>query len=468
MQKQGGQPRLWDKARAHRPGIHAPPKGLLDRFGATGSQAVINEKAFSKFFHRFVESHPIQHPPDHGELNRCMAISNMGSPLNDLANIYVELADPQATGTFAANGQVLLTPSESKVKTVSFRRLFAHSLALRAAALSIGIEKGKSDETALDLAAAIELYDARKLLPRIKEETMAFEVMAEIVCRDSPTSRETRWQDITAKTHQLIEIFYDLIKSRPCHEIYTDAQFGSIPGFSALGEHLRKKFGRQKHYAYPEFLKTKLVGIVCGDNYWEGELFLWETKRRHMAELGIASPAPDSLWHVFKDTLSRGEKIFGVVAIYPWEADPIVKALKIRERGISVCEPVGRFFVGEVELGVFEWVAGETLDFVKEPDVWFRYGKEFRTCMDAGILPYDAAGRNVIWDGEKLTHIDFEHIVVTEAVTDDQEGWVIPPIGRKERAAALKRFEAEFMSKKELEQRPDLLEAFIEGYRHRI
>ena len=134
------------------------------------------------------------------------------------------------------------------------------------------------------------------------------------------------------------------------------------------------------------------------------------------------------------DSFGFGEGHVSLIALYPWEADHIGKAAEIRKRGIETAEPLGKVFAGEREYALFRWVRGVTLDNIAEGGIWRKYGAVIRACHDRGIRLDDAAGRNAVWNGEKVVLIDFEHTSLSG---------IAEPLPIKEREDSLARIQLE-------------------------
>jgi tRNA A-37 threonylcarbamoyl transferase component Bud32 len=147
--------------------------------------------------------------------------------------------------------------------------------------------------------------------------------------------------------------------------------------------------------------------------------------------------------------LKATENHVAVIAMYPWEADHLLKAEEIARRGVQVAKPLGRLFTGELEFALFQWVNGSCISTAGSSAAWDAYGRVMRFCHEHGIAVDDAAGRNALWNGSEIMLIDFEHTWLREdgrALTE------------RERKCSLARIT------NELREKTDLMRAFLRGY----
>lgn len=83
----------------------------------------------------------------------------------------------------------------------------------------------------------------------------------------------------------------------------------------------------------------------------------------------------------YADVLESSPNLLALILMFPWEADHLAKAREMQCRGIETCNPVGRVFAGEVEIGIFEWLEGTQLSAIDDENAWERYGGVFQNVM---------------------------------------------------------------------------------------
>jgi len=167
----------------------------------------------------------------------------------------------------------------------------------------------------------------------------------------------------------------------------------------------------------------------------------------------LAAVFADELYesYYYHEDIEKADNPMSVIAMYPWEADILLKAQEMINRGIPVAKPLGRLFVGEIEFALFEWVKGRTLLGSEDESIWKAYGQVLRCCHERGVALDDAAGRNAIWTGKEIGLIDLEH---TYLDVDAK------PLGVKIRKNSILRI------KEELRKSGGTLDAFMRGYVH--
>lgn len=196
--------------------------------------------------------------------------------------------------------------------------------------------------------------------------------------------------------------------------------------------------------SYPFFggFRSRLVAILGPDvknSFYVSQDILAQVSSFSGEKLGHVTALGDKL----------NEEHIAMILMYPWEACHIEKALEMQNRGINVVAPVGTILIDELEFALFRWVKGTTLHKSQDKSLWHMYGKLIRTCHDRGIVIGDVAGRNVIWTGNDLVPLDFEHT------------WFMPstfPVNAQNRLVHFSRIE------EELREAPTLFRSFIRGY----
>jgi len=240
---------------------------------------------------------------------------------------------------------------------------------------------------------------------------------------------------------EVFESLYATLHSRLVYQTLRDwrtcSDYGfertDLGGVSELGnvlafvDFISEEWGGKKFFAYPSGGRLK---AILGDEFMRApeEYELRKTEER----------------------VGGGAKAFAAILMCPWEADHLEKAGEMLVRGLDVARPLAKIISSGIEFGIFEWVQGEPLNMVEETLAWMEYGKILRRAHELGIVLEDAAGRNAMWDGKKITLIDFEH---TWFMSRGEE------VGVSDQTNGLRRVLTE-LSRRD----PKLLWAFESGY----
>jgi|GEM_PF-2991090 len=412
---------LWADARKQRPRIYQRPRpGLFHKHLARDPQF----SQYRKYFREYVQKTRIPEKPTllqlHSLVAKCMGGRHGASLASDI------LHEEGASLRFAA-----LLPTSILVRDILLRR---------------GLGAEKATELALDAieghsgAAFAKLGQAFHYNVIIGGTLRRGDGRSEAIISDLGRQVAHAAMDRSLKFTEIWEELENVFVRRP---------FEELDGISNRSFELRKhgdavpdrmQLGRMSHFVSSEHSSRRMFSYPMGAKRLQGifgEEFVSKPWADDIGELG--------------EQVQRGRKGFAAILMFPWEADHITKAKEMLKRGLEVARPAAKVIKCGIEFGIFEWVRGNVLSHIEDAKVWEAYGKTLRAAHEVGIVLDDAAGRNAIWDGKKITLIDFEHT------------WFVRergPVSDELRSPGLRRVLMELSSKKNV----SLLSAFEQGY----
>jgi len=411
---------FWADARRERPRIYQRPKpGLFHKHLARDPQY----SQYKKYFREYVQKAKIPEKPTLLELHRLVA-KCMGGRHG--ANLGSDILHDGAGLRFA-----VLLPTSILVRDILLRR---------------GLGAEKATELTLE---AIERHSGAAFA----QLGQAFHY--KVIIGGTLGTGDGRSDAILSDLgrHVVQKTMGELLNFSEIWEELEHAfvmrPFEELDGISARKFELRKHgdvipnrmlLGRMSHFVSAEHSSRRMFSYPMGAKRLQG-LF---------GEEFVPKPWADDIKEL-GEHVQLGGKGFAAILMFPWEADHIAKAKEMLKRGIEVARPVAKVIKCGIEFGIFEWVKGSVLSHIEDAKVWEEYGKILRSAHEVGIVLDDAAGRNALWDGKKITLIDFEHT------------WFIKgkhALPEEFRVSGLRRVLMELSNKKNI----CLLSAFERGY----
>ena len=428
---------LWSKARENRPTIYAPKqKPLIERYadgsGEGRSCSVTEFNAFLNDFFGNLKSCSSDVYEKHAQISK--ALAGLDFPMN----YHIRNRNgSQAPFCFTLGWALFMRDYYEEQKFDEPERFVSTSISVNPASYYNGVIKQFTESYVYYMSIFRELYGTMPMnLFRDSREMEMWEHVFRTHKRDCvPETEEFR---------SLLKTFLESARNM----IITEHQFtdNALELLFILNPPTVNIAVFQMEY-FPFTYKWEMSRLyaVVGEN--TDEIYVPEfhpyTVSHNISTLQDRKPCG------YLDEIDLYGEHYVLINMYPWEADHIEKAREIQRRGISVAEPIGKVFMGEYEFAVFQWVHGDVLSSNLDSDVWKKYGQVVRKCFENGINLEDAAGRNAVWTGEKITLIDFEHTRL------NQEN---KPISQEERNYVLQKIEAE------LYNYPEVFSAFMSGY----
>jgi len=370
---------FWSKARAERPKIYRRPRAPLFEKHLNASE--VNVKQFNKFFEEFVRKTKIPKNPDTFDLHALVAKTMWGTKGSSL-NISIS------------------REKEYWRETLAFPKLLALAIILRDYLQDDGINEKEATEIAMNVFEGVEqgaftkmgrvfLYESLDGEVTGRTPDKIWEVVLELVMGVWREKEEYPGPELMEGLHSRL-VQQTLMDWRTCsdyrfemRDLGETSELGDLLGFL---DFVSEQWGHKKFFTYPSGGRLK---AILGDEF-------------------VPAPGEYEIEGIEK-RVEHGAKAFAAILMQPWEADHLAKAKEMIKRGIGVAKPIARLIHCGIEFGIFEWVKGEPLSGVEDTMAWEEYGKTLRRAHELGIVLDDAAGRNAIWDGEKITLIDFEH-----------------------------------------------------------
>ena len=410
---------FWGKARAERPSIYRRPQARLFENHLNQSERTI--KQFNKFFGEFVQKTKIPKNPDTFDLHALVAKSMQGAKSSSL-NIIIS------------------RDKENCRESVAFPKVLALAIIFQDYLRNSGIEKEESTEITMNVFEGVRRGAFTKIENVFLYESLEGEVTGrtpDVIGAIVPELVMGVWREKGKYPDpELMERLHSRLVQQTLKDYnasnyrFEQMDLGEAPKLGnllAFVDFITEEWGRKKFFTYPSGGRLK---AILGEEFMPapGEYELRKTEER----------------------VRGGAKAFAAILMCPWEADHLEKAGEMLVRGLDVARPLAKIISSGIEFGIFEWVQGEPLNMVEETLAWMEYGKILRRAHELGIVLEDAAGRNAMWDGKKITLIDFEH---TWFMSRGEE------VGVSDQTNGLRRVLTE-LSRRD----PKLLWAFESGY----
>lgn len=416
---------FWGKARAGRPSIYSRPRAsLFEKYFKKGEGGLGN---FRTFLGKVAGGGEIPRSPDAFELHALIARSMRGE-----GGCGVLLAEVRM-------------PEEGMY--VRVQNLLALSFMARGVLLDMGVGEKAASETVINALEKIRghstsSYNALFRGGNLGEEedrervdsfvlSLAFEMGGDENIKEMEGGKATS-QIYAGLYSRIVRVNEEGGKNTSSDRLET-REYGDCPSEGRLkefGGFVNREYGKGiKSFFYHPYMTQRLSAILGREV--------------------VGNPAGSEIGLAEKE-VNGGGKAFSAIIIYPWEADHLGKAREMARRGLEVARPAARVIACGIEFALFGWAKGERLDNVRDAKAWEEFGKTVRAAHERGVALEDAAGRNAMWDGRKVTLIDFEHTWMNRSGK---------PLGSKDRMNTLDRIVfAEGLGEDRM------LEAFERGY----